>query len=393
MSDTFTLYAYDLNTNTKLCEVPYSSSLTFGRRLNGAGPLQAQCPLRKSVVNAGSTTTVGSLVAPLLAYDGQPVKVYVDRDGVIVGAYIVWTGSYQKTTGILRLGGMELVSYFASRKILADYGVTRYTSVDPAALLYQVLTDTQSALGGAGASIGLNVVNGSAGMPRIAGAYPITQHTIVQQIIRDITALLSPGVGGIDLSVTSAWNPTTGVPVDTATIVSPRAGRAAGNTGLIFDMDAALDYWWDSDSTKTGTTVTATGSGTGASMPVAEAQAPGITVGGLGEPPRLDKVVSTSATSQGLVGQYATFFASQYGNAVRTPQVQVPTAGTVDSHGVAAQQFGSWIMGDDARLYTPGDERFPNGLDEYWRIVADDVTVPEQGVPTVKVMFNLPPTY
>jgi hypothetical protein len=385
MSDVFTLFAFDVNTNTRLCEIPITGGLTFGRRLNGAGPLNAQIPLRKSLVTAGRSTTVGQIVAPLLAYDGVPVKIYVDRDGVIVGSYLAWTGAYQKTTGVLRLGGMELVSYFASRKIVADYGATTHPSVDPAALLYQVLTDTQGPLGGAGASIGLNVVNTSAGMPHVVGGYPITQRTLVQQIIRDVTALLSPGVGGIDLSLSSVWNPSTGAPVDTATIVTPRAGRAAGQTGLLFDLDAALDYWWDSDATKSGTTILATGTGTGSAMPIAEAQAPGVPVGGLGESPRLDKVVSTTATSQGLVGQFATFFASQYGRPVRTPQVQVPTAG--------AQPFGSWIMGDDARLYTPGDERFPSGLDQYWRIVADDVTIPEQGVPVVKVLFNLPPTF
>jgi hypothetical protein len=34
----FRVYAYDMNTNTRICEVP-AQGLKFGRRLNDAGPI------------------------------------------------------------------------------------------------------------------------------------------------------------------------------------------------------------------------------------------------------------------------------------------------------------------------------------------------------------------
>lgn len=388
MSDVFTAYAYDLNTNTRLCQIPLTKQDTFGRRLNGAGPLSLQVPLRQSVVSYGQATPVSTILSSLLAYDGVPVKVYIDRDGIITAAYIAWTGDYQNSTGILRIGGMELISYFAARVILADYGPKTYSlGLDPAVLLYKVLTDTQNvSLGGAGASIGLNVVNNSVGLPFIDAGYPISQRTTVQQIIRDMTALLTPGIGGLDLSVTSAWDPISGNPVDTVTLVTPRAGRPAGQTGLIFNLDQAMDFWWSTDAQKSGTNILATGSGTGSKMPVSFIPSPGVPVGGLGQSPRLDKAISTPSTSTAQNLKFANFAASQYGRPVATPIVQVPTS-------YAPQPFGSWIMGDDARLYTPGNARFPNGKDEYWRIVSDDVTIPSEGVPFVKVTFNLPPTY
>lgn len=377
MSDVYTVFAYDINTNTKLTELP-GTGLTFGHKLNDAGACQFSLPLGRKGMAA--------LVAPLLAYDGIPVKLYIDRDGVIQGTYIAWTGNYQKSTGLLPIGGKELISIFSQRIQVADYSVVTYPSgLDPAVLLYKAVTDAQ-ADPAPGSSIGLQVVNGSTGMPVIIPGYPSSQRATVQSIMSSVTSLLAPGVGSVDMQFSSAWDPSTGNPVDTLRLVTPRAGRVAGSTGLIFDLDSVIDYNWPTDATQAGTTITATGAGNGDAMPVQTVQAPGVPVGALGQSPRLDKVVSTTSQSQGDVNLLAQAAASQFGRPVRTPTVLVPTASP-------SQPLGSWIMGDDARLYTPKDERFPSGKDEYWRIVQDDISVPDEGVPTVLLTFNLPPTY
>lgn len=376
-TDVFTIYVYDLNTNTKLTELP-GLGLSFGSRLNDQGGIGFRLPLGRAGVAA--------LVDPLLAYAGRPVKIYVDRDGVIQGgAYIAWTGLYSKADGMLAVGGKELASYFAQRVTVADYSETTYPSgLDPAELLYKVYTDAQDpALAGAGASIGLSVVNSSTGLSAIIPGYPLAQYTMSQQIALDLADIIEPGVGGLDVTVSSSWD--AGSPVDTLTLWTPRAGQSAGDSGVIFDLDTAIDYTWPTDATLSGTTIIATGAGSGAAMPVAQANAPGVPVGGLGQSPRLDKVVSTTSQSQDQVSLMATGLAQQYGEPVVTPTVTVPTAGP--------QSLGSWTVGDDARLYTAGDERFPDGLSQFWRIVQQEVTVPDEGVPTVTLTFNLPPTY
>lgn len=381
MADAFRVFAYDLNTNTLISELP-ATNLTFDSRLNAAGAITFDLALKRDGVSA--------LVADFLSYEGRPVALYVDRDGIIVWGGIGWTGNYVESTAMLAVGGREFRSYFAQRVAVADYSETTYPGgIDPGLLVYKIFTDAQNpVLAGAGSSIGLTVVNNTGGlMPDIIPGYPLYQYTFVDQIATDMAAVTAPGVGVIDVTVSSAWDPTTGLPVNTLTVWTPRAGATAGDSGLVFDLTNVIDFTWATDAQQSATNFIVTGSGNGQDMPVQQANAPGIPVGGLGQSPRLDRVESTTAQSQDQVSLMANGLAAQYGKPLATPTVTVPTAGT--------QPLGSWAMGDDARVYAPagGVARFPNGIDEFWRIVQQEVTVPNEGVPFVKVTLNQPPIY
>lgn len=376
-NETWEVQAYDLNTNTPICEL-IANSLTFDSRLNDAGAISFNMTIQSPKVQR--------IVAPILEYGGNPFAIYVFRNGIIVWGGIGWTGKYTRSTGVLEVGGKEFLSYFDQRLAAADYSSVTYPSgLDPAQLLYKALTDVQNtATMGPGASIGLSVVYTPSGIPVIVPGYPTTQQTVVSQIIQDVTSQLTPGYGGVDLDVELAV--VGGVPSKTVYTRSPRSGRAAGQSGLIFDMSKAVDVVWATDATQSGNVVTVTGSGTGVKKPKATVNAPGIPIGGLGEAPRLDKVVTVSSLSQTQVSAVAPGIASQYGQPLTTPQVTVLTNTDVP--------FGSWIIGDDARLFMPpGDDFFPSGYSQYWRIVQHQVTVPDQGAATVQLTFNVPPVY
>lgn len=378
MTGVWTIFAYDINTNTLLTEL-VGRGLTFDCRMNDSGSISFSLDLQ--------SVQVRNLAGPVLAYDGEPFKAYVDLDGQIMWGGICWTTNYQKSTGQMDFGGREFPQWADLRVAVADYSALTYPNgIDPSLLLGKVLTDAQNvAVAGAGASIGLQVVAPASKLPSTVPGYPTTQLTTLSQIINDMVTLSLPGVGGIDYTSTSQW--VGGIPVDTFRVWSPRAGRVAGSTGLIFDLDSALDYTWPSDASQSGNTLTATGAGTGASMPVAHAQAPGIPLGGLGQAPRLDKVLNySSVQSQAQLSLIATGAAALYGPPVTTPTVVVPALSGVTP-------LGSWALGDDARIYTGGDDRFPNGKDEYWRIIQHSVTVPDEGLPTVTVTLNLPPSF
>lgn len=380
MSDQYTLFAYDINTNAKLTEIPFKG-LMFNQTLNGAGGISFSIPL--------GGDGVAPLAKPLLDYQGRPVKAYVDRDGVIIGgAFVIWVGTYQNDTSTLSCGGSEIRSLLEHRVQLRDYSITTYPAgIAPGLLLYTVLNDTQT-LGGPGSSLGLSIVNNSAGMPNVVPGYPISQNTMVDQIIRDMTQISVPGVGGVDVSVSSAWAPTTGVPADILTISTPRVGSPAGLSGVIFDLSTVLDFTWPTDGKSAATTLIVTGSGSGSAMPIATVNAPGIPVGGLGQSPRLDRVESTTAQSQAQVNLMANGLAAQYAGALITPTITVAT-------NLDGQPLGSWAVGDDARIVCPPDviPRFPNGIDQYWRIVGQSVVVPDEGVSTVTITLNIPPIY
>jgi hypothetical protein len=76
-----------------------------------------------------------------------------------------------------------------------------------------------------------------------------------------------------------------------------------------------------------------------------------------------------------------------YGQPVATPTVTIP-------FDFPSCPLGAWVMGDDVRITCPkGHPRFPNGLDQFWRIVSHTVTAPDEGVATVTLTLNVPPVF
>lgn len=379
MSDVYTVIAFDINTNTRICELP-ANGLTFGSRLNDAGAAQFTVDL----LDPGAAQQV----APFLAYDGKPVHLVVDRDGVIVWSGWAKTGKYQHAAHTLSVGGKEWLDYFTQRVIVADYSnVTYPNGLAPPTLIQKAVTDAQNVtIAGPGASIGMGVTVSASGMPYIVPSYTLSQRTFVSQVIADMVAGLTPGTGGVDVNVQAVWG-SNGTPVLTLQVVSPRVGRPAGFTGLVFDLLGAIDHTWPTDIGLSGTTLFESGGGTGITAPAVVVQAPGVPVGGLGQMPRLDKVVQhANIRNRPQLAVIAGGEAQTYGGPVRTPTVTIATADRTNP-------LGSWVVGDDARLVAEPYERQPNGLDEYWRIVQHQVTVPDAGKPVVTLTFNPPPQY
>ena len=374
-TDVYRVYAFDLNTNTLITELP-AQGLSFDSRLNDAGSISFSLPV--------SRPAVASRVKPLMAYSGVPFGVYVDRDGAIVWSGIIWTWNYARASGVIQLGGKEFLSYFAQRIIAADYSSATYPSgVTPDQLAYKALLDAQNvSLVGTGANIGVTPSINNAGWwgsTTIIPGYPIKQHTAVSNVLKDMSSISVTGKGTVDTIFRASW--VAGVPVKTATVYSPRAGAIGVASGIAFDLSRVMDYTWPTDATSVGTTIHATGGSSLDSTATTSA-----TIGGSGQLPWLDKVVSFSnVNSQTQLDAMATSLPQQYGVPIPTPTVTQPTS--------AYPLLGSFSVGDDARLYIAYDERFPSGLNQYWRIVQYSVKVPDEGVPTITFTFNQPPVY
>lgn len=390
MPDVFTVLAYDINTNTRICEIP-AKGLTFDSRLDDAGAIDFTVNL--------TDPKAAAQVAPLMAYfDAAPFALYVDRDGVLVWGGWAKTSHYTHSSmSAFPISGKEWPDYFTQRRVCADYSGTTYPApgIDPAQLIQKAITDCQDpAKGGPGASAGIGVRmvmpggGSTSGKPWIVPTY--TDQTYVSQVIADMTAGVTPGTGGVDFYTQVAWGPVVNgnrSPQTTIVISAPRAGRVAGESGLIFELLTAVDFDWPTDVGQAATTLLESGGGSGLVAPTAVVQAPGVPVGGLGQPPRLDKVIQHSTVfDRGLLAALAYGEVQEFSPPVSTPTVTIRTADPTTT-------LGSWIPGDDARLRAPGFERFPGGLDQAWRIVHHEVTVPDEGAATVKLTFNRPPIF
>ena len=371
-TDVYRVYAYDLNANTLITELP-AVNLSFDCRLNDAGSIAFDLPI--------SRPSVASRVKPLMAYSGVPFAVYVDRDGTIVWGGIIWTWNYSRASGTVSLGGKEFLSYFAQRTIAADYSAGSYPSgIDPTQLAYKALTDAQNvSLSGSGANIGVAVSVASAWGSTVIPGYSLTQRSTVANVVKDMATINAPTNGTVDTVFKSTW--VAGAPAKTAVITAPRTGLIGSASGIAFDLSRVKDYTWPTDATTIGTTIYATG---GSSL--SATQTTSNPIGGTAQLPRLDKVISFSnVNSQTQLNAMSVSLPQQYGQPIPTPTVIQPTS--------VYPKLGTFSVGDDARLYIASDERFPSGLNEYWRIVQYAVTVPNEGVPTISFTFNKPPVY
>jgi hypothetical protein len=259
-----------------------------------------------------------------------------------------------------------------------------FEAIDPAFLLTKVLEDAQSSTwGGPGGDIGIEIVGTTSTLPKIAPSYPLTQRTIIHNVITDMSSIQAAGAGSIDSILTSEWvskDDGSGdvIPHNKLTIYSPRAGQIGDATNLLFDMNKCLDYTFPLDATQIGTTDYV--HGTTIEYTIHSSQP----VGDLGQLPRLDKVVSfNNIASTSQLKLMAQGVVQQFAEAVSTPTIVQPTA--------AEPQLGHFHVGDDARLFLTKDEFFPDGYYEIWRIVQWQVKVPNEGVPEVTITFNPPP--
>ena len=375
----FRVFFYDCNVNQKITELP-PYGLTYERRLNDSGSMTLKARLHN-----GATRLA---VAPLMAYNGNFVKAYVDLDGVIVWSGLAWTSQYQLSAGELTIAGKEFPAWFDQRLQASDYSTAWLPSVDPAAMMLQAMHDAQTAatdLTGAplpGQNLGLQFTGGTSSLPAVHPGYRISQHTTVATIINDVITMSEPGVAALEYTSDSVWGED-GFPQDFIHIWSPRAGRQGVINDAVIDLDAAIDYTWQFDPTQSGYRVVATGVGSGATLPIAEAFSTDP-VGVLGSGPLTEKALTFNSVAEGsMMGPLAAGGAVQYGRPVQTPTVTLPL---FDGAGLYAPSYYS--LGDDVLVRSNPCDLFPQGLDTYRRIVGDQVTVNSEGVSTVQLTLN-----
>jgi hypothetical protein len=331
-----------------------------------------------TVLNHPSTAPVSYSIDPaalvkLAVNDAQTTISTTLSSGVSAGGTALTVAS---TTGFfagqfIQVGGSEYVT------ISSVSGGTTINLVSGVLAAYSSGATVKANVGG---NIGITVSGGTSTIPPIIPGYAFSQHTTVANVLKDMASINSPTNGTVDTVITSAWSG--GAPATTLTIYSPRAGRITSASGVIFDLSRVLDYSWPLDATSTGTNIFVTGGGQGIKTNVASTQP----VGGLGQMPHLDKAVSFSnVKSQSQLNAMSSGLSQQYGSPVPTPTVVQPTS--------VIPYLSTFLIGDDARLYIKSDERFPSGIDQYWRIVQYQVRVPDEGVPTVTFTFNKPPSY
>lgn len=368
----FGVSAWDINVNTKITDVA-ASNLHYSHRLNDSGDFGFDVNISDAVARATGQR--------LMALEGNPFKVLItaNNDQTILYSGIAWQSDRKASKGVFTVGGKALMSYFNELVIANSYT----SSITPGQLIATAVSDAQ--LVGPGANRGITpVIRGLNGPPAFTPSYNKNQYTTVGQVVSDQTAGVTPGTGGVDYYMSDVF--TNGAPVHTLNIISPRAGRDFHQSGLSVNLMQAIDWDWPTESSGTGNQVFAIGGGTGGAQPVATAY-DSASRGGLGQMPLLQAVVQYSqVTNASQLQTIANGTVAQIGKPITTPTVTIPA-------NYPACQLGAFQIGDDVKVWSGPSLWFPNGVSQWWRIVAYDVKVPDQGVPEVTLTLNRPPVF
>lgn len=357
--------AYDLRTNAALQELPLVD-VEFGQELNGAGDLRATLP-----VDAATVAIMAAATIP------ERTVVYVERDGVLLGGYIIWQRTRRPGESI-QLSGKGIESLLRRNRLVTDL---TYTATDQFTIARALVSAMQAQAGG---DVGITVGTGTCGVTRDR-----TFWAYERKNIGDAIDQLAAVENGFDWAIDVSWDTSSPpVPAKNLTLSYPRRGRVAGSTGVVFEAGKnLLGYTYTEDGTRSARSVDALGAGDGADMRISTATRTDVLDAGF--PLTAETLSFKDITVQSTLDAHAT--AAVAARAATPAFLEL----VVDPDDFDAG-LGRWIVGDDA-LVQITDDVFPlqpdgtPGYRRYHRIVAWSASVPQAGKELVTVTLGQVP--
>jgi hypothetical protein len=357
----------DLLTGQINAEIPMTG-VALTRQLNSAGTAQMHVQISDA-----------SSVAYNIVNSTQPgrTQVWIDRNGVLVFGGIIWQRTYTSRDQTLAITAQEFESYFAHRYITTTQG---YTNVDPFLIAQNLVNQAQAVAGG---NIGVVVPNNTSSLT-VSKVYYSYELKSVLSAIQDLAnANASSGGSSFDFAITYAYDGG-GTPVKTLSLGYPRLGTAYSSSNLSapvleFPSGNILEYEYPETGTDMANIVYAIGAGSNEGKLIGTAtDTSKITAGW----PLLETTANYTDTADAtLLGNLA------YGQlrAVSTPPVAMKIVLNPSTDPV----YGTYNLGDDVRVRI-FDDRFPNGIDSTYRIMAISLAAGEAGPERVTLSVTIP---
>lgn len=354
MPTTYRYLFVDLSSNTIIGELPLTGT-GFTQQLNQPGTFQGHLLL--SGINADKYNVDLSTIP---AHCG----LYVDRNGILVWGGIIWGRTYNSTSQTLTFSAQEWISYFDHRRITQDI---EFTNIDQLVIAKTLIENAQNAPYG-DIGVGYNSEGQTTSGVLISRTYYNYEFKNVFQAIQD----LSRQGDGFDFHIDVAYD-INGVPTKSFNTYYPRSGLqySFGNPNVpvfIFPAGNMVEYEYPEDGSVVANTIYALGAGSNEGKLIATGQ-------------------DTTKLSEGwaLLEQTANYsditddaLLQQLANAQSLAVSYPPTVLKVVVPAYVDPVFGSYEVGDDARIIIT-DSRFPNTLDEIYRIVGLTVQPGEDG--------------
>ncbi len=355
MTTTYRYLFVDLLSNAVIGELPLTG-VGFTQQLNQPGNFQGHLLL--SGINSYQFNVDPSTIP---AHCG----LYVDRDGILVWGGVIWGRTYNSTAQTLTFTAREWLSYFERRRVSQT---VNYTNIDQLVIAKDLIVNAQAEPYG-----DIGVLYNSEGqttsgilVDRVYYDYELKN---VFQAIQD----LSRQSDGFDFHIDIEYDNITGLPAKYFNTYYPRSGEiySAGNLNIpVFEFPAGnmVEYEYPEDGAVAANKIYATGAGSNEGKLIAIAT--DATKFATGWALLEDAVNYSDITDQTVLNTLAIGQVTAVSYPPTTLKIVVPAY--VDP------VYGTYEVGDDARIIIK-DDRFPNGLDEIYRIVASSVQPGEDG--------------
>jgi len=361
MSEYRYLFA-DLLTNQIKAELPLSG-VTFGQELNTSGPFSGHLLL--SGVNS-YTLNVSDATQP------GKTAIYVDRDGTIVWAGILWSREYSSSEQKITLSGREFESYFEHRRINFDYNLDQ-NSQDQLLVVRNLFNTIQGSTGSS-TNIGVQVGTETSGV-NVTKYYNSYDLKPLTEAVYELSKSNTGFDWNVDVSYDSSYNINKYLRLE-----YPRRGRvysATSSTSSMLEFPGnIIEYTYPEDGTAVTNTMYGIGAGSAAAKLISTQSDAGQLTAGWAT---LENSVSyTDYWDQTLLDQLTYAQLQAVKNPVTVMTVTIPTY--IDPI------LGSYGTGDDFRIRIT-DDRFPTTLDVVRRLSKYDVQVGDAGAERVVMSF------
>jgi len=358
-----TQYRYlfaDLLTNSIIAELPLTG-VNFTQQLNSIGTFTGHLLL--SGINSAALNVPNATIPARTA-------IYVDRDGVLVWGGIIWNRTFSSKDQSLTITAREFESYFEKRVITTT---NVFTNVDQLTIAQTLITQAQAVSSG---NIGVTVGTETSGV-LVSKTYYSYELKNVFSAIQD----LSKSNAGFDFNIQVSYDSNSN-PTKTLHLGYPRYGiaySATSTTVPVLELPGNMvAYEYAEDGTLAANYVYAVGAGSNEGKLIATAVDGTKIAAGW---PVIEVMQNYSDQTDGvLLGNLASGAVSAISYPPVILKAVIPTF--VDPI------FGSYNVGDDVRVRIT-DDRFPAGLDTYYRLTAYNVQVGEDGPEEVTLTLSI----
>lgn len=354
----------DLLSNSIIGELPLTG-VGFTQQLNQPGTFQGHLLL--SGINADKFNVDPSTIP---AHCG----LYVDRNGILVWGGVIWGRSYNSTSQTLTFSAQEWISYFDHRRITQDVD---FVNIDQLVIAKTLIEDAQAAPYG-NINVGYNSEGETTSGVLISRTYYNYEFKNVYQAIQD----LSRQGDGFDFHIDVAYDGITGLPAKYFNTYYPRSGLqySFGDPNVpVFTFPAGnmVEYEYPEDGSAVANTVYALGAGSNEGKQIATGQdATKLAEGWV--------LLETTANYSDVTDQ---IMLQEVANAQALATSYPPVVLKVVVPAYVDPVFGTYEVGDDARIIIT-DSRFPNTLDQIYRIVGLTVQPGESGPERVTLSLS-----